>query len=78
MHADSSSPQWSRSVSVFTHVLPQVVGSDVGHRQVPSAHSSFVSGQTWPHAATVVPQFAGSVSQLVQRAPPPQSFGRGA
>jgi len=78
VHAVPQPPQCAGSVSVFTHVLPQAVGSDVGHRHVPSTQTSFVSGQAWPHAATVVPQFAGSVSQFVQRAPPPQSFGRGA
>jgi hypothetical protein len=60
-------PQFCSSVARFTHAVPQVSGSATGQVQLPVAHTSFVSGQAFPHAAASAPQFAGSFWTSLQR-----------
>jgi hypothetical protein len=79
VHAIPQPPQFCASAAVFTQVVGETVGQGVnadGHRHVPDTHTSFVSGQGFPHPdAASAPQFCASVSVSVQNEPQSSSFG---
>jgi len=67
-HVVGHAPQWDSSLARSTQVEPHVSGSVAGHVHVPASQTSFVSGQTFPHAAAAsVPQLRGSSSPSTQR-----------